>query len=124
MVGRGQLMRVLLAVAAGGAPVALAVAIHASLPLTGDARASTDPVSDDEPAWSPNGRLIAFSSTRDGNGEIYVMNADGTRPRRLTRNPLDDTDPTWSPDGRRIAFVRRVPGYREGTNETFVMNAD
>ena len=57
------------------------------------------------PAWSPDGRKIAFVSDRDGNSEIYVMNADGSGQRRLTRNPAYDADPAWSPDGRTIAFV-------------------
>ena len=52
------------------------------------------------PAWSPDGRKIAFVSDRDGNSEVYVMNADGSGQRSLTRNPAYDADPAWSPDGR------------------------
>ena len=48
---------------------------------------------------------IAFSSERDGNKEIYVMDADGKNLRRLTNNDFPDTDPSWSPDGKRIIFV-------------------
>jgi TolB protein len=59
-----------------------------------------------EPAWSPNGRLIAFVSKRDGVSHVYVMNADGTGVRRLTHSRAEDDGPTWSPDGRRIAFAR------------------
>jgi Tol biopolymer transport system component len=40
---------------------------------------------------------IAFGSKRDGNGEIYVMNADGSEQRRLTNNPAIDGRPSWSP---------------------------
>ena len=43
------------------------------------------------PVWSPDGRMVAFVSRRDGNQEIYVMNADGSRQRRLTRTPWNDT---------------------------------
>ena len=48
---------------------------------------------------------IVFSSTRDGNSEIYVMEIDGSNQVRLTHDPADDTEPSWSPDGERIAFV-------------------
>ena len=73
-----------------------------------------------EPAWSPDGRKIAFRSTRNGNRDIYVMNADGSGKRNLTRNPAWDGRPSWSPDGRRIAFV----SDRDGRLEAHVMNAD
>src|SRR6266705_2334587 len=57
------------------------------------------------PAWSPDGRRIAFQSTRDGNWEIYVMNADGSEVHRLTHGEAEDGEPSWSADGKRIAFV-------------------
>jgi Tol biopolymer transport system component len=86
-------------------------------------------------AWSPDGRKILFVSDRDEaapgcawqphpragcNTEIYVMNADGSGQRNLTRNPAYDDDPAWSPDGQKIAFVSR----RDGKHEVYVMNAD
>jgi Tol biopolymer transport system component len=58
------------------------------------------------PAWSPDGRRVAFQSSRDGNWEIYVANADGSNVRRLTDDDARDGEPSWSPDGNRIAFVR------------------
>ena len=59
------------------------------------------------PAWSPDGRTIVFVSWRDGNGEVYAMDADSSSPRNLTQDPAKDVRPAWSPDGRRIAFVSR-----------------
>lgn len=59
-----------------------------------------------EPAWSPDGTRIAFSSGRDGSLHIFVMRADGSGTQGLTRTKRDDTHPAWSPDGRRIAFAR------------------
>ncbi len=64
------------------------------------------------PAWSPDGRKLAFISlmheAQSGPGDpaIYVMNADGSGVRRVTFGPGRDDSPSWSPDGRRIAFSR------------------
>jgi Tol biopolymer transport system component/subtilisin family serine protease len=72
-----------------------------------------------EPAWSPDGRKIAFerrSSANDLLGDIWVMDADGANATNLTDNPVEDRHPTWSPDGRRIAFER--------AGDIWVMNAD
>ncbi len=63
---------------------------------------------------------IAFVSDRDGNEEIYVMNADGTLQKNVTRHPGDDRWPCWSPDGTKIAFT----SFRDGNQEIYVMNAD
>jgi formylglycine-generating enzyme required for sulfatase activity len=72
------------------------------------------------PDWSPDGSQIAFSSMRDGNSEIYVMDADGSNQQRLTFNDAEDWDPAWSPDGTQIAFRSR----RDGNWEIYAMNAD
>jgi dipeptidyl aminopeptidase/acylaminoacyl peptidase len=63
---------------------------------------------------------IAFESIRDGNLEIYVMNADGSNQTRLTDNPASDSDPTWSADGQKIAFASN----RDGNWQIYIMNAD
>ena len=66
-----------------------------------------------------NGK-IAFTSNRDGDTEIFVMNPDGTGVTQLTSNTAADSDPNWSPDGSKIAFRSN----RDGEFEIFVMNAD
>ncbi|HEX8474972.1 MAG TPA: Calx-beta domain-containing protein [Pyrinomonadaceae bacterium] len=71
-------------------------------------------------AWSPDGTRLSYTSNRDGNPEIYVVNAAGGNPARLTDNPAQDTLPVWSPDGARIAFT----STRDGNREIYVMNAD
>jgi len=70
-------------------------------------------------AFPGNNGQIAFDSDRDGNYEIYVMNADGTGQTRLTNNPALDGAPAWSPDGSKIAFV----SDRDGNLEIYVMPA-
>jgi Tol biopolymer transport system component len=50
---------------------------------------------DTDASWSPDGRQILFDSTRDGNREVYVMNADGSGARNLTHNPAEDWADTW-----------------------------
>jgi Tol biopolymer transport system component len=55
------------------------------------------------PAWSPDGKSIAFQSNRDGPYHIYLMNSDGSNLRQLTNGDNDDRHPNWSPDGKTIA---------------------
>jgi TolB protein len=70
--------------------------------------------------WSPKGDVIAFTSSRDGNQEIYVINPDGTGLRRLTTAAGSDANPAFSPKGDLIAFESN----RDGTPEIYVMRTD
>src|SRR5256886_3193445 len=72
------------------------------------------------PTLHANGK-IAFTSDRDGNPEIYMMNPDGTNQTRLTNNSIVDDHAMWSPDGTKLAFVsqREAGGFA-----IFQMNMD
>ena len=65
---------------------------------------------DIRPAVSPDGKKIAFTSTRDGNYEIYVMNIDGSDTKRITQSEERDDYPTWHPDGKRLVYVGEQAG--------------
>jgi len=77
---------------------------------------------DGQPALSPSGDKIAFTSTRsgDGNSEIYIMNTNGTGQTNLTNNPAWDSHPAFSPDGERIVFA----SMRNNHLGIWVMNID
>ena len=82
----------------------------------GDAGLVTDP------AWSPDGKKIAFVRLNGSPGEpIYVVKADGSGLRNLTPKPVGTyAAPAWSPDGRKLAFV----SDRDGNPEVYVINAN
>ena len=80
---------------------------------------------DAAPAWSPDGEKIAFSSLRDGDTNIYVMDIDGGNQTRLTDDPANDKRPAWSPDGEEIAFVSsRQTGFESGLDRIWIMDSD
>lgn len=74
-----------------------------------------------QPAWSPDGTMIAFWSFRDNNSEVYVMDADGSDETNISQNPTSqDQSPSWSLDGSRVAFVSK----RSGTNQIWTIEFD
>jgi TolB protein len=72
------------------------------------------------PAWSPDGRMVALTLSKDGNPEIYTLRVGSSEFRRLTSNRALDTDPSWSPTGREIVFS----SDRTGTPQIWVMDAE
>ncbi len=81
----------------------------------------TDSASDDTmPAWSPDGKRLAFISNRSGNRDVWVLNADGSKAENLTQTPADEWTPAWSPDGTEIAFASN----RDGNWEIYIAKAN
>lgn len=86
----------------------------------------------DAPTWSPDGKRIAFSGARTnpfggpraGNIDIYVVNADGSGLRRITRSRAWDITPAWSPDGGRIAFARGKLPVPEDNGDIYTIRID
>lgn len=72
-------------------------------------------------AFSPDGKRIAYALAQGESTQLYVANADGSAPKRVTDTPYGiNSSPSWSPDGKRIAFVSN----RGGSPQIYVMNAD
>ena len=93
--------------------------------IRGDGRDAMNLTPDSEandalPDFSPDGRRIVFRSMRDGNAEIYVMNADGAGVHRLTRHEATDTMPAFSSAGDRVAFT----SFRDGNFELYTVAVD
>jgi Tol biopolymer transport system component len=87
----------------------------------------TDDGNDTSPTWSPDGNRVAFVRRQHDHWEIYVVDADGRNPRRLTDTPNkpdgqvgNSVSPAWSPDGQYIAFLTD----RTGKWEIWMMRAN
>lgn len=92
-----------------------------------DLRRLTDNATTDaNPTWSPGGKKIAFSSFQDGDGDVYILDADGASTatnltdEALGDPPTFDGQPVFSPDGTKIAFL----SLRDGNNNVYLMDAD
>ena len=71
---------------------------------------TSDPGSDTQPVFSPDGTRVAFSSDRSGNWDIWVIDVTGTQPIQVTNSPADELHPGWSPDGDRLVFCSLPAG--------------
>jgi len=87
-------------------------------------RLISGPGQDLGPAWSPDGRRIAFNSLFSQSSDLFVMNADGSGLTQLTAEAGYNYSPAWSPDSKRIAFTSSRPSRSSTTRNIYVMNAD
>jgi Tol biopolymer transport system component len=87
---------------------------------SGGTQLTTGPADDVDPAWSPDGSKIAFTSNRAGNWNIYTMGADGTGLRQINTSVFADRQAAWSPDGSKLAFTSN----RSGNWNVYVVGAD
>jgi Tol biopolymer transport system component len=86
------------------------------------------------PGWSPKGDLVAFTSWRNGDFDIYTIRSDGTALKQLTTTPGNDAHSSWSPDGEYLMFSSSRFGFKDESplfddqpqpyGEIFVMRAD
>jgi TolB protein len=83
-------------------------------------RLTDSPADDRDPAWSPDGKRLAFASRRDGNWEIYILEMESGQTTRLTFDTAFEANPTWSPDGLWIAYE----SYYEGNLDISIYRAD
>jgi Tol biopolymer transport system component len=80
-------------------------------------RLTNSPKADSHPRWSPDGRWIAFDSTRDGDSQVYLLPLAGGEPRKLTTVSTGASGAVWSPDGKSLAFVSEV--FAEYSHQPF-----
>lgn len=79
------------------------------------------PEADWDPAWSAHGNMLAFTSHRTGNSDIWLLDIlNNSQPRNLTRHPGWDYSPSWAPSGQSVVFVSE----RDGDPEIFVQNIE
>ena len=79
----------------------------------GEARQLTTGGHESHPAFSPDGKWLAFTGFYDGNADVYVMAADGGAPKRLTWHPGADLVDGWTPDGKKIVFRSPREAYAD-----------
>jgi hypothetical protein len=91
---------------------------------SGVTRLTTAADDDYWPDWSPDGTKIAFTSWRNGDAEVFVMNANGSGQTNLTNDSVfDDLDPNWSPDGTKIAFWAYDNTNASSEEDVYVMTS-
>jgi TolB protein len=87
-------------------------------------RLTNSPEDERDPAWSPDGRLLAYASNKERNWDIYILDVLTGEERRMTFNLAFEANPTWSPDGQFIAYESYSQSEDGESLDIFVMNVD
>ncbi|MCI0617879.1 S9 family peptidase, partial [bacterium] len=83
-----------------------------SIDGTGERQLTNDPAHDRNPVWSPDGKWIAFESTRSGDSQIWLISPEGGEPKQLTKISTEAATVAWAPNSKAIAYVSAVnPAY-------------
>ncbi len=91
----------------------------------GEAKRLTSAVGEEtNPAFSPDGRTIAFTGAYDGNYDVYTIPAEGGVPTRLTFHPSMETVTGWTPDGRSVLFNSPAAGYHRAVWQLYEVPAE
>src|SRR5262249_27633765 len=80
-----------------------------------DRRLTSGPGDQTDPAFSPDGKLVAFTGQYEGNDDVFVVPAEGGVPRRLTYHPGSDQVVGWTPDGKKVLFRSSRNSYSRFT---------
>ncbi len=88
----------------------------------GDARRLTSEIGEDtDPAFSPDGSMVAFTGEYDGNKDVYVVPATGGVPKRLTYHPADDLVVGWTPDGKKVLYASWGNSFRHAEFQLYTI---
>jgi tricorn protease len=91
----------------------------------GDARRLTSDIGEDiDPAFSPDGSMVAFTGQYDGNKDVYVVPAAGGVPKRLTYHPADDLVVGWTPDGKKVLYASWGNSFRHSEFQLYTISVE
>lgn len=104
-----------------GPPFVYAIPLDGSKP---ERRVTDGTAPEVDPAWSPDGRRIAFARQVHGSFDLFSARTDGSGERRLTHTAgIDELSPAWSPDGTLLAFARYESGLERGSGDLWTADA-
>ena len=107
--------------AGAGPPFVYVIPLDGSKPARRVTRGTAPEI---DPAWSPDGRRIAFARRIHGQFDLFSARPDGSDAKQVTATPVDELSPAWSPDGERLAFTRYEDGVERGSGDLWTAHAE